>query len=133
MSSHSSQPASAGTEAPFTPSDFHNLSMVVNIHQSLGGLTEAVRNLKEDTKSNSEKIEQLIQWTIAIPNIEKAVGKNANDLNQLGRRHDNGIKELEKVAHGAKLLGNIALVLIGSGILLLFPALGFLYHHLVFK
>jgi hypothetical protein len=125
MSSRSSQPASAGTEAPFTPSDFHNLSMVVNIHQSLGGLTEAVRNLKEDTKSNSEKIEQLIQWTIAIPSLEKTVEKNSNDLNQLGRRHDNDIKELEKDVHAAKVFGTIALsVFCGAGGLVL----AYFYH-----
>ncbi len=54
-------PAAFSSEAPFTPSDFYNLSTVVNIHQSLGRLTEAVSNLKDDTKSNSEKIEQLMQ------------------------------------------------------------------------
>ena len=133
MSSHSYQPASAGTEPPFTPSDFHNMSMVVNIYHSFGGLTEAVNNLKDDTKSTSEKIEQLIQRTIAIPNIEKAVEKNAKDVNEVGRRHDKDIKELEKIAHTASTFGKIALVLIGLSVVLAIAILTFLYHHLVFK
>jgi len=102
--------------------------MVVNIYQSLGRLTEAVNNLKDDTKSNSEKIEQLIQRIIAIPNIEKAVEKNATDLNQLGRRHDNAIKELEKDVHTAKVFGTIALsIFCGAGGLILAY-----FYHLIF-
>jgi predicted RNase H-like nuclease (RuvC/YqgF family) len=99
------------------------MSMVVNIYQSLGRLTEAISNLKDDTKSNSEKIEELIQWTIAIPNLERDVAKNTKDLNELGRRHDRDIKELEKVAHTAKTLGQIALSGIGVAVLV------YLYRH----
>jgi len=129
----SNPPAVSSSEAPFTPTDFHNMSMVVNIYHSLGRLTEAVNNLKDDTKSNSEKIEQLIQRTIAIPNIEKAVEKNAKDVNEVGRRHDKDIKELEKIAHTASTFGKIALVLIGLSVVLAIAILTFLYHHLVFK
>ena len=122
-----------GIEAPFTQSDIRNLSLAVDIYQRLGGLAEAVSTLKDDTKSNYEKIEQLIQWTIAIPTLEKDVQKNTKDLNELGRRHDKDIKELEKTAHTASTVGNIALVLIGSSVALAIAILTFLYHHLVFK
>jgi DNA repair exonuclease SbcCD ATPase subunit len=147
--------ASSSSEVPFTSSDIHNLSMVVNIHQSLGRLTEAVSNLKDDTKSNHEKIEQLVQWTITIPNIEREVAQNSKDLrelraqhskdlnelgrrlekdvNALGGRHDKDIKELEKIAHTASTFGQIAIVLIGSSVVLAIAILTFLYHHLVFK
>lgn len=54
--------------------------------------------------------------------LEAKVARQEQDLNGLG-----------KVAHGAKLFGNIALVLIGSGVALVIAILSFLSHHLVFK
>jgi DNA repair ATPase RecN len=115
------------TEAPFAPSDIHNLSTVIHI---VGGLEKAVNVLESTTKSHTEKIEQLTQWVSAIPYLEKSVAQNTNDLseigtrhtkdlnelgrrlekdvNELGKRHDRDIKELEKVAHTANTLGKIA-------------------------
>jgi hypothetical protein len=112
-----SPPLPVGSEAPslapgpIMPSDIRNLSAAVDIYQKLGGLTEAVSNLKDATKSNIEKVEQISQWVFAIPNLEKAVAQNTKDLNEVGKRHDKDIKELEKVAHTARRLGKIALVL----------------------
>jgi DNA repair exonuclease SbcCD ATPase subunit len=123
MSSANPQ-ATSDSEAPFTQSDIRNLSLTVDIYQSLGRLTEAVSNLRDDTKSNYERIEQLIQWTIAIPNLEKEVQKNTKDLNELGRRHDKDIKEVEKIVHTAKTLGQIALSGLGVAIVV------YVYHHL---
>lgn len=143
----SSNPQASGSEAPFSQSDIRNLSLAVDIYQRLGGLTEAVGNLREATKSNYERIEQLIEWTVAIPNLEKEVQKNTTelkelgarhnkDLNELGRRlekdvnalggrHDKDIKELEKVVHTTKVFGAIALsVFCGAGGLII----AYLYH-----
>jgi hypothetical protein len=108
MSSSNPQ-ATSSNEAPFTQGDIRNLSIGVDIYRSLGGLQEAVDNLKAANKSNIEKIEQLTQWVFAIPNLEKSVAQNAKDLNEVGRRHDKDIKELEKVVHTASTFGKIAL------------------------
>jgi DNA repair exonuclease SbcCD ATPase subunit len=152
MSSANPQPAS-GSEVPFTPSDIRNLSLAVDIYQRLGALAESVSNLKDDTRSNYERIEQLIQWTIAIPNLEKDVQKNTKDLNELGAqhnkdlnelgrrlekdvnalgaRHDKDIKELEKIAHTASAFGKIAFgVAAPVAASIIVAVLIFVYHHL---
>jgi hypothetical protein len=116
--------ATSGSEAPFTQSDIRNLSLAVDIYQRLGGLAEAVSNLRDVSKSNYEKIEQLIQWTIAIPNLEKEVQKNTKDLNELGRRHDKDIAELDKFVHTARTFGAVGLSGVGVA------ALAYLYHRL---
>ena len=54
-----------------------------------------------------------------IPGLRKTIAQHTKDLNGSGR-----------VAHSAKLLGNIALVLIG---ILLVPILTFLAHHLAYE
>ncbi len=125
--------ATSGSEGPFSPSDIRNLSLAVDIYQSLGGLKAAVSYLQDVTKSNIEKIDELTHSFLAIPGLERGVAKNATDLNELGRRHDKKIGELEKVVHTASTLGKIALVLIGSSVVLAVAILSFLYHHLVFK
>jgi hypothetical protein len=152
MSSANTQTTSE-SEAPFTQSDIRSLSIAVDIYQRLGGLGEAVSTLKQDTKSNYEKIEQLIQWTIAIPNLEKDVQKNTKDLNELGvqhnkdlnelgrrlekdvnalgGRHDKDIKELEKIAHTASTFGKIAFgVAAPVAASIIVAVLIFIYHHL---
>ena len=89
--------------------------------------------MQDVTKSNIEKIDQLTHSFLALPGLERSVAQNAKDLNELGRRHDKDIKELEKIAHTASTFGQIALVLIGSSVALAIAILTFLYHHLVFK
>lgn len=128
MSSTNPQVTSS-SEAPFTPGDIRNLSVAVGIYEKLGGLTKAVSNLEDANKSSIEKIEQLTQWVFAIPNLEKAVAQNTKDLNEVGRRHDKDIKELEKVAHTASTLGKIALFVaapVAVGIII--PVLISIYH-----
>jgi hypothetical protein len=117
------------SETPLTPNDIHNLSIAVDIYQKLGGLAKAVSNLEEATKSNIEKIEQVTQWVFAIPSLEKAVAQNTKDLNEVGRRHDKDIKELEKVVHTASTFGKVALGLaipVAAGIII--PILVSIYH-----
>ena len=109
------QPILTGGEAPFAPSDIRNLSTTIDIFRTLGGLEKAVGVLEATTESHTEKIEQLTQWVFAIPNLEKTVAQNTKDLNEVGRRHDKDIKELEKVAHTASTLGKIALGLATVG------------------
>lgn len=60
------------SDEPLTPSDIRNLSIVVDVCQKLGGLTKAVSNLEEATKSNIEKIDRLTQSVSAIPNLENS-------------------------------------------------------------
>ena len=109
--------ATPGSDAPLTPNGFRDLATVIDIFRTLGGIVV----LEAATKSHTEKIEQLTQWVSAIPHLEKNVAQNTKDLNEVGRRHDNDIKELEKIAHTAKTLGIIALSLISV-------ILTYLYH-----
>ena len=116
----------SGGEPPFRSSDIHNLSVAVDIYQKLGGLTAKVSNLEDRTNSNAEKVEQLTQWVFAIPSLERDVAQNTKDLNELGRRHDRDIRELEKVAYAIKMLGAILLSGgIGGAIFV------YLYHHFI--
>jgi hypothetical protein len=82
-------------EGPFTSTDIRNLSLAVDIYQSIGGLKTAVSYLQDVTKSNIEKIDHLSHSFLAIPGLERAVGQNAKDLNEVGRRHDKNLHELE--------------------------------------
>jgi hypothetical protein len=120
-----SLPLPTGSEAPpfapgpITPSDVRTLFTAVDIYRSLGRLEKAVDILETTTKSNVERIQQLIQKTdqtaFAVPGMEKAIARHENDLNQIGR-----------IAHTAKTVGNIALGLAsGAGIAILI----YLYQH----
>ena len=126
---------SAGSEgatgvgtSPITPSNYRDLASVINIFRTLGG----VAALETTTKSHADKIEQLMQWSCAIPHIEKEVAKNTKDLNKLGERHTNElnrlgqrldreisdlrtneISDLKSFVNTAKILGYIALTLAG--------------------
>jgi hypothetical protein len=121
-SSEATPPEREGTAfgpGPFSATDVRTLFTAVDIYRSLGRLEEAVDILKITTKSNLEKIQQLIhktdQTAFAIPGMEKAIARHENDLNQIG-----------KIAHTAKTLGNIALALAsGAGIAILI----YLYNH----
>ncbi len=69
--------------------------------------------------------------TIAIPNLEKEVAQNTKDLNELGRRHDRNITELEKVVHTASTFGKIAFgVATPVAASIIIAILIFIYHHL---
>jgi hypothetical protein len=121
-------PPPAGSEAlslapgPMTPSDIRTLFTAVDIYRSLGGLEKAVDILETTTRSNVEKIEQLIRKTdqtaFAVPIIENAISQHGKDLNELGR-----------IAHTAKTLGQIALTFALSGIGV--AILVYLYRHLL--
>jgi ABC-type transporter Mla subunit MlaD len=109
---------------------------------------QAVQALKATAESHADKIEDLSQWASSFPNLEKAIEKNSKDLNELGKRHDNDlhelerrlekdvnelgrrhdkdIKELEKVAHTADKLVRISL---GTLAAIVGPALIYLYRH----
>ena len=119
-----SLPAPAGSEAlplapgPITPSDIRTLFTAVEIYRSLGGLEKSVNILETTTKSNVEKIEQLMRKTeqtaFRVPIMENAIARHDKDLNELGR-----------IAHTAKTFGNITLTLIsGIGVVILI----YLYH-----
>jgi hypothetical protein len=145
-------PATARTATPYSINDLHDLNIVLDIFRGLEHRLSVVETI---AKFHGGKIEQLIQWTIALPNIEKEVAQNSKDLkelgpqhnkdlnelgkrlekdvNALGGRHDKDIKELEKIAHTASTFGRIAIVLIASSVALAIAILTFLYHHLVFK
>jgi hypothetical protein len=105
---------------PFSASDVRTLFTAIDIYRTIGRLEHAVESLESATKSHAEKLQQLIQKTdqtaFAVPVMENAIARHEKDLNQLG-----------KIAHTAKTLGNIALVLttscIGVAILI------YLYHH----
>jgi hypothetical protein len=104
---------------PITPSDMRTVFTSVDIYRSLGRLEKAVDILETTTKSNVEKIQQLIhktdQTAFALPVMENTIARHEKDLNQLG-----------KIAHTAKTLGNIALsIASGAGIAILI----YLYHH----
>jgi hypothetical protein len=114
-------PVPAGSEAPLTASDFRNLAATINIFRSLGG----VEALEATTKSHTENIEQLTQWVSAIPELEKDVAQNMKDLNELGKRHDRDIHDLQKISHTVRTLGAIALS--GIGVLIFV----YIYHHLI--
>jgi wobble nucleotide-excising tRNase len=131
MSSNPQVPSSSEAPSlapgPFTPSDFRILFTAVDIFRSLGGLQKAVDNLEATTKSNVEKIEQLFhksgETASHIPIFEKALARNEKDINELGRRHDKDIHELEKIAHTIKTLG---IILLSSGIVTAF--LTYIFH-----
>jgi hypothetical protein len=125
MSSNSQ--ITGNTEATLTPNNIRDLAATIDIFRSLGGIVA----LEATTKSHTEKIEQLTQWVSAIPSIEKDVGQNTKDLNELGRRHtkelndlgirlskeisdlrNNEVGGLKNIAHTAKTLGIIALSVI---------------------
>jgi hypothetical protein len=86
--------------------------------------------IEATNKIHEERLHQLTRQadatTALLPALQNTIAQHTNDLNGLGR-----------VAHSAKLFGNIALVLIGSGVavmLAIFTAIfTFLSHHLVFK
>jgi hypothetical protein len=105
-----------------TPSDVRTLFTAVDIDRSLGRLEHAVEVLETATKSNGEKIRQLIQKTdqtdFTLPIIENAIARHGTELIQLG-----------KDVHTAKTLGNIALSIIAGGGILL-AVFAYLYHRL---
>jgi hypothetical protein len=144
MTSHTSQPASAGTE-PFTPNDFQSLSTTLNVHRSLVRLEEKVHVLEITAKSNSENIDTLKEKAYAIPYLEREFAQTKKDLNDLGERHneevhdlamklekglndlgrrlgqditnlkEGDIAELKNIASGAKTIGALALAVIAGG------------------
>jgi hypothetical protein len=104
---------------PITPSDMRTVFTAVDIYRGLGRLEKAVDILEATTKSNVEKIQNLIQKTdqtaFALPVMNDKIARHEKDLNQLG-----------KIAHTAKTFGNIALsIASGAGIAILI----YLYHH----
>jgi hypothetical protein len=115
-------PESAGrplAPGPITPSDIRAVFTAVDLYRNLGKLEKAVDILEGTTKSNVEKIQQLVEKTdrtaFAIPVMEDKIARHEKDLNQLG-----------KIAHTAKTFGNIALsIASGAGIAILI----YLYHH----
>jgi IMP dehydrogenase/GMP reductase len=105
MSSHSSQPASAGTE-PITLSDFQSLSTTLNIHRSLVRLEEKVHVLETTAKSHSENIDTLTKTAYAITYLEREYAQTKKDLNDLGERHNKELHDLAlKLEKGLNELG----------------------------
>jgi hypothetical protein len=115
-------------DAPLTPSGFRDLAAVIDIFRTLGGISV----LETTSKSHAQKIEQLNQQVSAIPNLEKNVAQNTEDLNKLGERHTNELNrlgqrldreisdlrtseigDLKSFVSTAKILGYIALTLAG--------------------
>lgn len=86
--------------------------------------------IEATNRIHEERLHQLTRQadttTALLPGLQNSIARSTDDLNGLGR-----------VAHSAKLFGNIALVLIGSGtaimIAILTAILTFLSHHLMFK
>jgi hypothetical protein len=99
---------------------------LAEIRQNLGEISNAVKVLEDARKIYDERILQLIKTMAgtesALPSLKDTIDRHSNDLNGLGR-----------VAHSAKIFGNIALALIGSGVILMIAIVTFLYHYLVFK
>jgi hypothetical protein len=86
--------------------------------------------IETTNRIHEERLHQITRQadttTALLPGIQNSIAQHTTDLNGLGR-----------VAHSAKLFGNIALVLIGSGVAIMIAiftaVLTFLSHHLVFK
>jgi hypothetical protein len=118
-----------GNKLPSTEND-----TVTDIYFRIATLTSLVSNLREANNSNvekierlekanaekieqlkkdhMEKIEQLTLSTFAIPYLETAVAKNEEQVNGVGKRHDEAIKDLQHDAKVARWVGRTALVLI---------------------
>ena len=72
------------------------MSIGVDIYRTLGGLEKTVANLEATLKSHAESIDSLTQSVFGIPQLERALAKNTTDLNEVGKRHDKDIHELER-------------------------------------
>lgn len=102
------QAASSGDASSSTValSSFHDLTTVLNIHQSLVRLEEKVHGLEITAKSNSENIDSLTEKVYGIPYLEREFAQTKNDLNDLGRRHNKELHDLAlKLEKGLNDLG----------------------------
>jgi hypothetical protein len=88
--------AALGKKDPLQSNDLHDMRLPIDVVQRLSRAEEAVVNLKEITHSHSVKIDRLDQWTAALPTIEKDVAQNTKDLNELGKRCNDKLSELDK-------------------------------------
>jgi hypothetical protein len=79
-----------GVGAPVPPGDIHNLSTIIQIFRTLGGVTA----LEAKAESHTQKIEQLTQQVYAIPYIKEDVAKNTKDLSDLGGQHTKELNDL---------------------------------------
>jgi predicted PurR-regulated permease PerM len=93
-------------------------------------LEALVSSLDRRTAANDEMINQLLQWSSTVPNLEKNVDKIMNDLNQLGQKR---VAKLESFVGTAKTLGSVAIALGTAGIAFFVYLLHFLEAHVVFK
>jgi hypothetical protein len=78
------------TQMTVSQGDIRSLAATIETFRTLGGIVV----LEATTKSHTEKIEQLTQWVSAIPNMEKDVERDREDLNELGKRRDKVLNEL---------------------------------------
>jgi hypothetical protein len=122
-----------GSEASYTQSDTRNLS-ITDLSFRLGSLTTEISNLRDANKSNvekieklekahAEKIEQLTLSVFGIPYLETAVAKNEQEVNGVGKRHDQDIKKLQTHASIVKTLGLIALTVLAPILIYIFHLL----------
>lgn len=146
-------PEQFGKELPRTQSN-----TVTDLYVQIATLTSIVSNLREANNSNvekierlekanaekieelkkdhTEKIEQLTLSTFAIPYLEKAVAKNEEQVNGVGKRHDDAIKDLQHDAKVARWVGRTALALISPIIVIIvggFLALGWDFFKHLFR
>jgi len=111
---------------PYSAGEIRILNLLLEIKEKLGGTGHATRILEDRSNTHDERLLEVIRQSertdSLLPSLQDAIAQHAKDLNGLG-----------KVAHSAKLFGNIALVLIGSGVALVIAILTFLSHHLIVK
>jgi hypothetical protein len=112
----------------------------------VGELTQRVRQLEQTNRANVEIIARLRDWVMSTSNIEKAVEKNTNDLNAIGKRlnddlhglelklgkdltevKDKDLTNLKKFAHTATTIGIVVLSLMGIAA----TFLGWAFHHFI--
>jgi hypothetical protein len=108
---------------PYSAGEIRILNLLLEIKEKLGGTGQLTRILENASNTHDERLLEVIRQAertaSVLPSLQETVARHDRDLNGLGR-----------VAHSARLLGNIALsVLAGGGILL--AILAYLYHLLV--